>query len=163
MPPKASEPASGSVIAQAPIFSRSPVPGSQRSFWASVPRDMIVAAPRPRLTPTVLSKPMLTPASSDTSTAAIDACAPSPQSRPMAASGFLVFLLARSLSSIVLTASAARIEAELAEQLARDRVGRHLAGFQSVEIRPDLFVDESADGVAHDQVGVGPFEHDLLR
>jgi hypothetical protein len=34
---------------------------------------MIVAAPKPRLTPTVLSRPMLTPASSETKATAIEA------------------------------------------------------------------------------------------
>ena len=78
MPPNASEPESGSVMAHAAIFSSVISSGSQRSFWASVPRLMMVAAPRPRLTDAVLSKPMLTPASSDTSTATIDPCAASP-------------------------------------------------------------------------------------
>ena len=57
MPPKASEPESGSVIAQARDLSSVMRSGSQRCFWARVPRLMIVAAPRPKLTPTALSNP----------------------------------------------------------------------------------------------------------
>src|SRR5215510_2116553 len=41
MPPKASEPELGSVIAQAPIFSRVSSDSAQRSFCAIVPRDMM--------------------------------------------------------------------------------------------------------------------------
>jgi len=67
---------------------------------------MIVPAPRPRLTPTVLSNPRLTPASSDTSTAAIDACGPRPPN-PVDERLSESAVRARSLSSIVLTASAA--------------------------------------------------------
>ena len=72
MPPNASEPESGSVIAHAAIFSSVISSGSQRSFWAKVPRLMMVAAPRPRLTDAVLSNPMLTLAISETRTATIE-------------------------------------------------------------------------------------------
>src|SRR5690242_6194291 len=113
MPPNASEPESGSVMAHAAIFSSVISSGSQRSFCASVPRLMMVAAPRPRLTDAVLSNPMLTRAISDTNTAIIDPCAPPP--KPPESSGFSSgtssrcspFCLARSRSSIFLTDSAA--------------------------------------------------------
>ncbi len=72
MPPNASDPESGSVIAHAAIFPSVISSGNQRSFWASVPRLMMVVAPRPRLTPTVLSSPMLTLATSEISTATIE-------------------------------------------------------------------------------------------
>ena len=110
MPPNASEPESGSVMAHAAIFSSVISSGSQRSFWASVPRLMMVVAPRPRLTETVLSNPMLTPASSETIMATIDAWAAIPP-KPPAPSGFSLCAspasLARSRSSIDLTDSAA--------------------------------------------------------
>ena len=66
------EATSGSVMANADRIRPSNNGFSHRSFCASVPRLAMVAAPRPRLTPRVLSSPMLTPASSDTSTAAIE-------------------------------------------------------------------------------------------
>ncbi len=68
MPPKASEPESGSVIAQAPTVSNVTRPGSQRSFCASVPRLRIVPAANPRLTPNDATRPRLTPAKSLLST-----------------------------------------------------------------------------------------------
>src|ERR1700733_1283986 len=95
-------------MAHAAIFSSVISSGSQRSFWSRVPRLMIVAAPRPRLTPTVLSNPMLTPASSDTSTAAIDAWVPkSPKPADDRFSESARPARSRSLSSIVFTGSAA--------------------------------------------------------
>ncbi len=51
IPPKASEPESGSVMAQAPIFSIVSRSRAQRSFWAVVPLLMIEEAVRPTLTP----------------------------------------------------------------------------------------------------------------
>ena len=57
MPPNASEPESGSVIAQAPTFSKVTRSGSQRSFWASVPRPAMVGTVRPRLTPIPVTSP----------------------------------------------------------------------------------------------------------
>src|ERR1700757_28396 len=108
IPPKASEPESGSVIAHAAIFSIVTSGGSQRSFWASVPRAMIVAAPSPRLTPIAATVPRLTPASSLIMIAAIDACSPSPPSMPGPRPSDLPSCWrARSPSSMFLTASAA--------------------------------------------------------
>src|ERR1700730_1321680 len=54
MPPNASEPESGSVMAQAPILARVSRSRPHRSFCSMVPRFMIVPAARPRLTPTPL-------------------------------------------------------------------------------------------------------------
>ncbi len=62
MPPNASEPESGSVMAHAPTFSIVTRPGSQRFFWASVPRLRSVPAVRPMLTPIDATRPRLTPA-----------------------------------------------------------------------------------------------------
>src|ERR1700753_3018782 len=113
MPPNASEPESGSVMAHAAIFSSVISSGSQLSFCASVPRLMMVAAPKPRLTDAVLSSPMLTRAISDTSTAIIDPCAPPPKPPDMlefssgSSAAGAPFCLARSRSSIFLTDSAA--------------------------------------------------------
>ena len=79
IPPKASEPESGSVMAQDATFSMVMIPGSQRSFCASVPRDAIVVAPNPRLTPSAETSPMQAPASSLITTAIME-------SRPLRAS-----------------------------------------------------------------------------
>lgn len=110
MPPNASEPESGSVIAHAAIFSSVISSGSQRSFWASVPRLAMVAAPRPRLTDAVDSNPMLTRAISETSTAIIEPCAPPPLNS-FAAPELSPFSSTplRSRSSTFLTASAAMV------------------------------------------------------
>src|SRR5690625_884372 len=113
MPPNASEPASGSVIAQHAIFANVISSGSQRSCCASVPRLAMVAAPRPRLTPTLLSQPLRTPDSSETTLPAIASCPPSsPRPPPEPRSRAVLPVcspdsVARCLSSIVLTASPA--------------------------------------------------------
>ena len=164
MPPNASEPASGSVIAHAAIFSSVISSGSQRSFCASVPRLMMVAAPSPRLTPTVLSRPMLTPASSETIATAIDACAPISPSPPPCFVGELLgrrtSALARSFSSMPLTASAAITSRPNSLNSFRAiGYGDSSPLSKLVQVRPDLLVDERAHGVAHDDVGIGPFEH----
>src|ERR1700735_3142586 len=51
MPPRASDPESGSVMAQAPTFSAVSRERPQRSIWAGVPCFMMVPAARPTLTP----------------------------------------------------------------------------------------------------------------
>ena len=56
-------------MAHEATFSMVTIPGSQRSFCASVPRDMMVVAPSPRLTPSADTSPMHTPASSLVTTA----------------------------------------------------------------------------------------------
>jgi hypothetical protein len=55
--PKASEPESGSVIAQAPILSMVSRSRAHRSFWAVVPLDMIDEAVSPTLTPMAVTMP----------------------------------------------------------------------------------------------------------
>ena len=57
MPPKASEPEPGSVIAQAPILSSVSRSRPQRSFCSSVPLDMMAAAVSPTLTPMAVTMP----------------------------------------------------------------------------------------------------------
>ena len=57
MPPKASEPEPGSVMAHAPIVSSVRRGSAQRSFWRRVPRDMMAAAVRPTLTPSAVTMP----------------------------------------------------------------------------------------------------------
>jgi hypothetical protein len=57
IPPKASEPEPGSVMAQAPIFSRVSRSRPQRSFCSSVPLDMMDALVSPTLTPIAVTIP----------------------------------------------------------------------------------------------------------
>ncbi len=57
MPPKASEPLPGSVIAQAPTLSRVSRSSAQRSFWARVPFFMMAPAVSPTLTPSAVTIP----------------------------------------------------------------------------------------------------------
>ena len=47
-----------------------------------------------------------------------------------------------------------RVDAEGGEQFADDRVRRHVAALEIVEVRADLTVDEVADRVAHGDVYV---------
>ena len=60
MPPSASEPESGSVIAQAPILSSVIRSSAQRSICAGVPSLLIVPAASPLDTPSDVSSPGLT-------------------------------------------------------------------------------------------------------
>ncbi|MBE1461658.1 hypothetical protein H4W33_000670 [Kibdelosporangium phytohabitans] len=76
IPPNASDPDSGSVIAHAPMCSKVASFGSHRCFCASVPRVRMVCAVRPRLTPTEATRPRLTPAISLTAISASDSCPP---------------------------------------------------------------------------------------
>src|SRR6478736_5742183 len=55
--PKASEPELGSVMAQAPILSMVSRSGTQRSFWASVPLELMAAEVRPIDTPMAVTMP----------------------------------------------------------------------------------------------------------
>ncbi len=55
--PKASEPELGSVMAQAPTFSRVSRSGTHRFFWAMVPLDMIAAEVSPTDTPMAVTMP----------------------------------------------------------------------------------------------------------
>ena len=57
MPPRASEPESGSVMAQAPILSSVSRSRPQRSIWAGVPPFMMVPPARPVLTPSAVTMP----------------------------------------------------------------------------------------------------------
>ena len=57
MPPRASEPESGSVMAQAPILSSVRRSRPHRSIWAGVPPFMMVPAARPVLTPSAVTMP----------------------------------------------------------------------------------------------------------
>ena len=57
MEPKASEPELGSVIAQAPIFSKVRRSPTQRSFWSMVPLDMMAAEVSPTDTPMAVTIP----------------------------------------------------------------------------------------------------------
>jgi hypothetical protein len=57
MPPKASDPESGSVIAQAPILSMVSRSRPQRSFCSTVPRFMMVPPASPRDTPMAVTRP----------------------------------------------------------------------------------------------------------
>ena len=57
MPPSASEPESGSVMAQAPILSSVSRSSPQRSIWAGVPLFMMVPPARPVLTPSAVTIP----------------------------------------------------------------------------------------------------------
>ena len=64
MPPSASEPESGSVIAQAPILSRVMRSSDHRCICAGVPNLLMVPAARPVETPREVSMPGLTRQSS---------------------------------------------------------------------------------------------------
>ena len=57
MPPKASEPEPGSVIAQAPTLSSVSRSRAQRSFCSVVPFERIADAVRPTLTPMAVTMP----------------------------------------------------------------------------------------------------------
>ena len=57
MPPNASDPDPGSVIAHAPIFSNVSRSRAQRSFCAMVPFPMMAAAVSPTLTPIAVTMP----------------------------------------------------------------------------------------------------------
>ena len=57
MPPNASEPEPGSVIAHAPMASRVSSGSAQRSFCRVVPRDMIAAGVSPIDTPSAVTMP----------------------------------------------------------------------------------------------------------
>ncbi len=57
MPPRASEPESGSVMAQAPTLSSVMRSSPQRSIWAGVPPFMMVPPARPVLTPRAVTMP----------------------------------------------------------------------------------------------------------
>jgi hypothetical protein len=57
MPPKASDPEPGSVMAQAPIFSIVRIGSAQRSFCAVVPLLMMLAAVSPTETPIAVTMP----------------------------------------------------------------------------------------------------------
>jgi hypothetical protein len=59
MLPNASEPESGSVMAQAPILFMLSKSGTKRSFCARVPRLMIAPAVKPTLTPHAVMMPKL--------------------------------------------------------------------------------------------------------
>jgi hypothetical protein len=59
IPPNASEPEPGSVIAHAPIFSRVSRGSAHRSFWAGVPRLRMAADVRPIETPMAVTMPGL--------------------------------------------------------------------------------------------------------
>ena len=57
IPPKASDPESGSVMAQAPTFSPVRRSSPHRSIWAGVPCFMMVPAASPTLTPIAVTMP----------------------------------------------------------------------------------------------------------
>ncbi len=57
MPPSASDPESGSVMAHAPILSSVMRSRPQRSIWAGVPLFMMVPPARPVLTPSAVTIP----------------------------------------------------------------------------------------------------------
>ncbi len=57
MEPKASDPDPGSVMAQAPILARLRRSGTQRRFWATVPRAEMAAGVRPTETPRAVTIP----------------------------------------------------------------------------------------------------------
>ncbi len=57
MPPRASDPELGSVMAQAPTFSAVRRSSPHRSIWAGVPCFMMVPPARPRLTPMAVTMP----------------------------------------------------------------------------------------------------------
>jgi hypothetical protein len=57
MLPNASDPAPGSVMAQAPIVFRVTRSGTHRSRCSNVPRLLIASAVRPTLTPSAVTNP----------------------------------------------------------------------------------------------------------
>ncbi len=111
------------MIAHEATFSMVAIPGSQRSFCSSVPREAIVVAPSPRLTPSAETRPMHAPASSLITTAIMESrlsrappvprssssspSPPSPRGAPPAAAPTVS--LARSRASIFSTPSAAMV------------------------------------------------------
>src|SRR4051794_4957048 len=78
MDPKASEPELGSVIAQAPILSMVSKSGTQRSFWAMVPLELMAADVSPMDTPIAVTMPGQTLQSSMIGMSVSDDAPPSP-------------------------------------------------------------------------------------
>ncbi len=76
--PNASEPESGSVMAQAPILSMVSRSGTQRSFWAMVPLELMAAEVRPIDTPMAVTMPGQTRHSSMMGISVSDEAPPSP-------------------------------------------------------------------------------------
>ena len=109
MPPSASDPESGSVIAQAPTLFMVTRSGSHRFFWASVPLDRIVDGVSPRLTPIEATMPRLTPDSSMLRMAPIEVIpGPPPEpvlgsASPRATSSSLANSLSRASEAIAST------------------------------------------------------------
>src|SRR3954471_22850270 len=78
MEPKASDPEPGSVIAHAPILSMVSRSGTQRSFWAAVPLELMAADVRPMDTPMAVTMPGHTLHSSMMGISVSDDAPPSP-------------------------------------------------------------------------------------
>ena len=78
---------------------------------------------------------------------------------PDAPSSDLVGALAHPGQPLLQRLAGDRVDAEGGEQLADDGVGLHLAAFQRIDVRTDLFVYEFPYGVAHSDIDIRPFEH----
>ena len=161
--PKASDPELGSVIAHAPILSSVSRSGTHRSFWAIVPRALIAAEVSPTDTPIAVTIPGHTRHSSMIGIIVSDADPPSPSR-----SGFSRRCLARRdrrgdllVEGDLLGEPVAGggVDPELAVHLAKNVVRRGVAVLELVDPRPDLLVDELADGAAHHLLLFGPLEH----
>ncbi len=83
------------------------------------------------------------------------------ESRAVAFRRRCAFLLARPLAvqHVLDRLGGQHVEPELAEQLPDDRVRRHLAALQRVDVRSHFLVDEPPHRVADQQVGLGPLDH----
>src|SRR5213592_1488428 len=157
IPPKASEPEPGSVMAQAPIFSSVSSGSPQRSFWAIVPFDMIAAAVRPTHAERRHHARAVVTQLDDRNEAHADVlCAPllARLLRRRAARRHLLAL------DLLLEADAGHlVEAEGLHHLAQDVVGRQVAMLELHEVRLHLRLDEAADHIADELMLLAPLDH----
>ena len=156
IPPSASEPESGSVIAQAPILSSVMRSSAQRSICAGVPSLLIVPAARPLDTPSEVRRPGLTRHSSIVEISC--------------AAGSDVAALARRLLTGELSLELAReallrhlLQTEGVVHLSQDRVGRQSVVLEVIELGPDLLVDETPHDGDDRLLLVGPLVHLATR
>src|SRR5690606_34924814 len=161
MPPNASDPEPGSVMAQAPILSKVSRSRTHRSRCSGVPRFMIVPAARPRLTPIADTRPGATLHSSmigsmDIAALPPERSRPSPSPSPESDGA-----PARSRSWRARKDARHLVHAERLEQVPQQVVRRQVARLQRVQVRPDLRVDPAAHRVPDHQVFVGPLDHAL--
>ena len=166
MPPNASEPEPGSVIAQAPILSSVRRSSAQRSFCADrALADDRAAAVRPDETPIAVTMPgqyrqismigmICIAAASPPSLRAFFSPSAAASPRARASSAFLsraIWCWKRCARHLV--------HAEGLEELAQDVVGRRVAVLELLDLRLDLGLHELPHHVADHLLGLGPIDH----